>query len=264
MIVRNKRGKNMRRFFRRIPKIMAFTIVMILSAAGCGSKSDNLQVSEAGLSDKDTEAQDLNSGVFAWLENGSIKIAENDRQDFLNVIGIEHGESGVFLDMIDKENGSLLYCGGPAAGQMTKTLYSTGDRWNTYDQMDISSAIDGYPTSLCVLSEEHFYIGTQLRSNGYLFETTDGGEHWESVTVDDDIQNCRYGYVSISDGSDGTVYVLLECEGTYVLYSADARQQGWNKIGSFVFEPPISAFYVYNDAAYIVGANEKVYQVKTD
>lgn len=264
MISQKIPGEYVRRYFSYIPNTMAFLIMIIFLAAGCGPMPDSLQASEVILSDTDVEAQKVNFDVFAWLDGGSIRVAEKDRQNTLNVIGIEHGESGVFLDMLDEENGFLLYCGGPAAGQMTKILYSTSDRWNTYDQLDISSAIDGYPTSLCVLSEEHFYIGTQMRSKGYLFETTDSGERWENVQVDNDIKNCRYGYVPLFDVPDGKAYVLLECEGTYYLYSADARQRKWNKIGSFEFETPISAFFVLNNALYISDTNENTHQIMFD
>lgn len=259
-MARNKPVEDVKRFFWRILKMTALMMVIICFAAGCGSASGRLRVSEADLSAADMEEQNFNYGVSARFAGENIEVVENDRQDILNTIEFEYGEGGLFLDMLDEENGSLLYCGGPATGQMTKFLYSTSDRWRTYDRIDISAAIDGYPTSLCVLSTEHFYIGTQMRSNGYLFETTDGGENWESVPVDNGI-HCRYGYVPVFDGLDGAPVVLLECEGTYYLYEADARRNGWNKIGSFEFEPSVSAFFAYHDAFYIAGSNEKLYLV---
>ncbi|MCH5262431.1 MAG: hypothetical protein J1F42_05910 [Lachnospiraceae bacterium] len=139
--------------------------------------------------------------------------------------------------MTDENNGYLLYCSTPAAGIMMKYLYVTEDRWTTYDVKDISSLIDGYPTSLSALSPEHVYIGTQMRSNGYLFETTDGGEHWSSVSVDEGYY--RYGYVPLLDENNGVMYVFLEYETddgshyNYNLYQSDINATAWEKIGSY-------------------------------
>ena len=144
-----------------------------------------------------------------------------------------YGSGNLFLSMIDENNGVLLYCSSPAGGQMMKQMYITKDRWQTWSQMDISSQIDGYPTSLSAQSEEHLYIGVQMRSDGYLFETIDGGKNWHPVIIDEAIEKCRYGYAPILNNEEGNFYILLECDGFYSLYRSDTDLSAWKHLGTF-------------------------------
>ena len=126
----------------------------------------------------------------------------------------------VFINMINENSGYLLYCGLPAAGLMNKTLYATNDRWTTYSEIDINSQIDGYPNSLSALSEDKIYIGTQMRSNGYLFASKDRGESFEAVWAEDETY-FRYGYAPLFDKESKRAYLILEAENEYFVYRAE-------------------------------------------
>ena len=169
--------------------------------------------------------------------------------------------------MTDKDNGYLLYCSTPGMGQMMKSLYVTDNRWATYDEKDISSLIDGYPTSLSALSTEHLYVGTQMRSDGYLFETTDGGEHWDSVPLNEDYY--RYGYTTISDEDSNVMYVLLEYVlssrgGNYDLYQFDAKLYEWEMIGSFVLDESVEVqrFFMSEGTLCLIDAHGNLYKIE--
>ncbi len=260
----------------KICKMALFITAATLSVSGCTSAHTDAQQLELVSVDMDSSEHDYNFGISASFENSDsfetedIVVSENANKDILNTIPVEHGESDVFLDMLDEDNGYLLYCGGPAAGLMEKYIYFTNDRWETYDKIDISSKIDGYPTSFAALSSERLYIGTQLRGDGYLFETTDNGANWESVSVDNDIEHCRYGYVPALDASADALYALLDLErdgkeGAYCLYKLDDRQDKWDKAGTYDAgsDLPIKSFYMYDGGLYI-DLNDGLYKINME
>ena len=222
---------------------LACLICFVLFIDGCSnnaiffvaSHSDDKVITTSG----NPTQSDIPFHLSAFFQDGNIVITESDDDTIINEILVPFDEYQVFLSMTDENNGYLLYCSSPAMGQMMKSLYVTEDRWATYDEKDISSLIDGYPTSLRALSSEHIYIGTQMRSNGYLFETTDGGKHWNSVSVDEGYY--QYGYIPQLDKDSNNIYVLLGYElsgkaGNFSLYRSDTSQVGWEKVCSFTLE----------------------------
>ena len=242
----------------KIRKMALFTTAVALCVSGCTSAHTDAQQLELVSVDMDSSEHDYNFGISASFENSDsfetedIVVSENANKDILNTIPVEHGESDVFLDMLDEDNGYLLYCGGPAAGLMEKYIYSTND------------------TSFAALSPECLYIGTQLRGDGYLFETTDSGENWESVSVDNDIEHCRYGYVPALDASADALYALLDLErdgkeGAYCLYKLDDRQDKWDKTGTYDAgsDLPINSFYIYDGGLYI-DLNDGLYKINME
>lgn len=170
-----------------------------------------------------------------------IILLEASDQTVLNEIPVTKDQGMVFINMIDENSGYLLFCGSPAAGLMSKTLYATKDRWKTYSEIDISSKIDGYPNSLSAVSEDKIYIGTQMRSSGYLFATKDQGENFEAVWAEED-RYFRYGYAPLFDKESGRTYLILEGENEYFVYYAEypAADDGtswnltWEKMGKFI------------------------------
>ena len=214
------------------------------------------------LLDASTDVAADNFDVSAVFKDSSIIISEDVDGIVINMIPIEYDEYKFCLDMIDAENGWLLYCSSPAGGQMMKYLYTTSDRWNTYREINISNKMYGYPTSLSVLSSEHFYIGAQMLIDGYLFETTDGGEQWTSVYVDESIEKVRDGYVPIFDEDDGIIYTVLECDGIYLLYKSNNNQTAWEQIGMFTLESSIDMFYIDKGSFYIIDYYGRKYQIE--
>lgn len=144
---------------------------------------------------------------------------------------------------------------------MMKQMYITKDRWQTWSQMDISSQIDGYPTSLSALSDKHLYIGVQMRSDGYLFETIDGGKSWNPVIIDETIEKCRYGYAPIFNSEEGNFYILLECDGFYALYQSDVNLSAWKHLGAFSTEMDIETYFIWNSKVIIADIQGQHYQL---
>ena len=218
---------------------LAYLIGTIFLIGGCANRSaDTNHVTNLEVIGADAEtviSAESVVGLTASFQDDNIVITESDNDSALCKIPIHFDENTLCITMVDENNGYLLYCSTPACGIMMKYLYVTKDRWTTYDVKDIGSLIDGYPTSLSALSSEHIYIGTQMRSNGYLFETTDGGITWESVSVDEGYY--RYGYVPLLDENNGVMYVFLEYESDdriyYNLYQSDINATAWEKIGSY-------------------------------
>ena len=242
---------------------------------GCTNKpSDTNNVKNLEVVEADAETvitAESVVGLSASFQDDNIVITESDNNSVLCEIPIPFDKNILCLSMTDENNGYLLYCSTGAMGLMNKYLYVTRDRWATYDVKDISSLIDGYPTSLSALSSEHIYIGTQMRSNGYLFETTDGGITWESVSVDEGYY--RYGYVPLLDENNGIMYVFLEYEAddgshyNYTLYQSDINATAWEKIGSYSLDEGGSSlqecqFFMSDGTLYFYDSHGNQYQIK--
>ena len=240
---------------------------------GCTNKpSDTNNVKNLEVVEADAETvitAESVVGLSASFQDDNIVITESDNNSVLCEIPIPFDKNILCLSMTDENNGYLLYCSTGAMGLMEKYLYVTEDRWATYDVKDISSLIDGYPTSLSALSSEHIYIGTQMRSNGYLFETIDGGITWESVSVDDGYY--RDGYVPLLDENNGIMYVFLEYEADdriyYNLYQSDINATAWEKIGSYSLDAggyslQECRFFMSGGTLYFYDSHGNQYQIK--
>ena len=250
---------------------LAYLIGVTFLISGCAGKTadldgeKNLEVIAA-----DAETVKTAESVFdlsASFQDDNIVITESGGGTALCEIPIPFDKNTLVISMTDENNGYLLYCSTGAMGLMNKYLYVTKDRWATYDVKDISSLIDGYPTSLSALSPEHIYIGTQMRSNGYLFETTDGGEHWNPISVDEGYY--RYGYVPLLDENNGVMYVFLEYEADgrshYNLYQSDINATTWEKIGGYSLdagETSIYRFFMSDGTLYFYDSHGNQYQIK--
>lgn len=247
-------------------------ICMTFLFGGCGNRAVFIAVGHgddqlAVVSDSEMLTAD-SYGLTASFQEENIVITESDSDTIVAEILIPFDKNQVILSMIDENTGSLLYCSTGAMGLMNKHLYITEDRWATFDEIDISSLIDGYPTSLSALSLEHIYIGTDMRSDGYLFETIDGGITWDSVSVDEGYY--RYGYVPLLDENNGVMYVFLEYEkdnrSYYNLYQSDINATLWEKIGSYSLEgvSPLQEgqFFMSDGTLYFYDAQGNRYQIK--
>lgn len=255
----------MKRFY------LACLIGITCILGGCGGKINHINASGVLEPTRvDAEAAKEAYAIFALsasFQEDNIVIAESDSGDVINEIPIPFDKNSVFLSMTDEDYGYLLYCSTPACGQMMKYLYVTEDRWATYDEIDISSLIDGYPTSLSALSSEHVYVGAQMHNNGYLFETTDRGENWNSVSVDEGYY--RDGYVPLIDENNGVMYALLEYvsdDGShYNLYQSDVNAAAWEKIGSFSLDVDGSVFqnsFMSGGSLYLYDSQGNPYRIE--
>ena len=202
-----------------------------------------------------------NFSVSIDSKEGQILLFDTVSEKELASFEESYGSGNLFLSMIDENNGVFLYCSSPAGGQMMKQMYITKDRWQTWSQMDISSQIDGYPTSLSAQSDKHLYIGVQMRSDGYLFETIDGGKNWNPVIIDEAIEKCRYGYAPILNNEEGNFYILLECDGFYSLYQSDVDLSEWKHLGTFSTEMEIESYFIWNSKVIIADIQGQQYQL---
>ena len=202
-----------------------------------------------------------NFSVSIDSKEGQILLFDTVSEKELASFEEAYGSGNLFLSMIDENNGVFLYCSSPAGGQMMKQMYITKDRWQTWSQMDISSQIDGYPTSLSAQSDKHLYIGVQMRSDGYLFETIDGGKNWNPVIIDEAIEKCRYGYAPILNNEEGNFYILLECDGFYSLYQSDVDLSAWKHLGTFSTEMEIESYFIWNSKVIIADIQGQHYQL---
>lgn len=202
-----------------------------------------------------------NFSISVDSKEGKILLFDTASEKELASFEESYGNGNLFLSMTDENNGVFLYCSSPAGGQMIKQMYVTKDRWQTYSQMNISSQIDGYPISLSAQSDSHLYVGVQMRSDGYLFETIDGGKNWNPIIIDEAIEKCRYGYAPIFNNEEGIFYVLLECDGFYSLYQSEAVPSAWKHLGTFSSEMEIEAYLIWEGKVIITDIQGQHYQL---
>ncbi len=252
----------------RLEFCLTLFLCILLLLSGCGSAADERSSVTLTAEAADNVQPENPHGLMAFFQDGNITVSDTNSDNMLIQIPLSEDEYALFLSMTDDKQGCLLYCSSPAAGIMMKHLYITKDRWATYEEKDLSSLIDGYPTSLSALSMDQIYIGTQMRSNGYLFGTTDGGNSWTPVTVDD--KYYQYGYILPVIADDPALYALLEYTdpaadaGAYVLCRRADASTAWEKIGSFMPEDfgELQTYYILDGALYIADSQGIQYQVK--
>ncbi len=240
-----------------------FAVIMLCLLFGCGA-DDGITLESVACDAWQTRTEN-NYFVCADFQNENICLSDAVADRELASIAASYGIGSLYLGMTDENNGCLLYCSSPACGLMMKQLYVTKDRWQTYDVTDISSQIDGYPTSLSMQSDKHLYIGAQMRSDGYLFETTDGGTSWSPVIIDDEIEKCQYGYAPILDDKNDIYYLLLECYGFYSLYQSDAMLSDWELLGTLSLDGEsnlLKSYFILEDAVIIEDTQGQTFRIR--
>lgn len=251
-------------------------ILSVSMLVSCGYKAKEtemlLNVKEVEEEQWEAAKQETDFAVSVDYEEGEERIILSEPSDksVLNEIPVMKDQGMVFINMINENSGYLLYCGLPAAGLMNKTLYATNDRWTTYSEIDINSQIDGYPNSLSAVSEDKIYIGTQMRSNGYLFASKDQGESFEAVWAEDETY-FRYGYAPLFDKESKRAYLILEAENEYFVYRAeypaadgkDSWNLAWKCVGKFRLEDygTIEEYFLYEGQIYLVNLQGKRCQI---
>ncbi len=262
---------------KKVSFYMLFTGIFIFMT-GCTDVSVSQILDVKEIENTAVPKQEEEAAVEAVFDEDKIILSEPSDKSVLNEIQITDDQYQVFVTMIDEKNGYMLYCGTPGMGQMKKIFYTTDDRWKTYSESDISSAIDGYPTSLSAVSGEQIYIGTQMRSNGYLFASKDGGESWESVMVDEDMY-FRTGYAPVYDQENGILYAFFDTgdNGCFLYQAENDRTENdrtdtetmenvvWENIGNFSLlslqEDLAEEYFIYEGSVCIKDSQGKCYQI---
>ena len=107
----------------------------------------------------------------------------------------------IFLSFADAQNGYLLCCSTPAAGQMTKLLFFTDNAGKTfYFIADLTVPIAGYPQGITAVSEEQLYIAVTYHGiDCYLYQSSDYARTWESVEIFPRTEDTKYvdGYAPL-------------------------------------------------------------------
>lgn len=92
-----------------------------------------------------------------------------------------------YISMIDDENGFILCCSSPAGGMMSKYLFKTSDGWKSYQMIaELTEEIQNYPTDMAFSDGNTGIITVNHHSfSVYIYLTTDGGDSWSEIIVDD-------------------------------------------------------------------------------
>lgn len=173
------------------------------------------------------------------------------------------GANKAFISFVDEQNGYLLYCSDPGSGQMKKILFGTKDGGEHFEVIsDLSNEISGYPTGISFSSLSQGYIATTYHGeNEYLFQSTDSGVTWESLSLNqyDKISDISYveGYPPVFFGKDNKEgklvlkYVGAE-NNSYIEYSTQDGGFTWTITGPLECDSIQSYSFVDEKEGYIV------------
>lgn len=180
------------------------------------------------------------------------------------------GANEAFISFIDEQNGYLLYCSDPGSGQMTKILFETKDGGDNFEAIsDLSNDISGYPTGISFSSLSQGYIATTYHGeNKYLFQSTDSGVTWESLSLEqyDKITDVSYveGYPPVFFGEENQKgKLVLKYVGTdknsYIEYSTQDGGSTFTITGPLECDSIQSYSSVDEKEGYIVDESGKVF-----
>lgn len=221
----------------------------------------------AGVSASEGEALMIRLSIIsepaAGDENGQILVSEHRTRVPLQ----EYYPNGnMYVSFADSQNGYLLVCSDPAAGQMAKHLYETTDGGDSFSFVaDLSEMIRGYPSGMAFCSQDTGYIGVSPRhETDYLYGTQDGGRTWESVSVpvhaDANYADAPMPAVFYEDGEARMAIVLRNVVGQserYVLYEnpTPAEFETWQMIQIVPFDGVSSYCLTDQDTGYFIDKN---------
>ncbi len=187
---------------------------------------------------------------------------------------IEHGDYGkaysVYVDLVDKKDGYLLYCSKAEAGKFNKTLYVTNDGGASFKSVcSLTSSISGEPTGISFVTADKGYIATKgSKSENYLYQTYDAGMIWRTQGLLDDAEIYDHTdiYTPFFCGAEKKVgKIILKQAGKYsaqfVLMSTRNSGRVWIKEKILDFEDIKSFSFIDSSQGFIVDQDGKVHKI---
>lgn len=180
--------------------------------------------------------------------------------------GMLEGGGSAYISFSDAENGYLLYCSSPAAGLMTKVLFSTTDAGESFSCMGELSEISGYPQGLTVSGEKSYIAVSPRSKEQYLYVRKDDADQWTSEEIIPLPEKARYmdGLAPVfcmEHGQDGMM--VLKAVGDDVHYLLLVTKDGgenWQQKEEIPLNPVKAYSYVNDSRIYLVDGTGALYQ----
>lgn len=174
-----------------------------------------------------------------------------------------------YLSFVDESTGYLLYCSTPAAGQMVKLLFMTGDGGESFRFVqDLTEIIEGYPQGLTFMHMRFGYIAvTHHGQEAYLYETVDYGETWYRYEAYDKPSKVSYidGFAPVFYGENRLNGIMLAKEvsdkASYRLLTTNDGGANWKSEGDVEIESVRNYGALDEESFYIVDMQGNVRNV---
>lgn len=177
----------------------------------------------------------------------------------------------LFLGFSDVQHGYLLCCSTPAAGLMTKLLFSTDDGGESFSfTADLTDTIAGYPHGITAVSEDNLYIAvTYHGTDSYLYQSSDRAETWASVDIFPRTVDVNYvdGYAPVFDRThtddtekeNGIILLKIVGEQTaFQLFTTHDGGEHWTPDSEISCENLLSYTIAGDGQLYIIDASGQV------
>lgn len=169
----------------------------------------------------------------------------------------------IFLSFSDEQHGYLLCCSTPAAGLMTKLLFSTDDGGVSFSfTADLTDMIAGYPQGITAVSEDNLYIAVTYHGiDSYLYQSSDRAKTWTSVDIFPRTADVNYvdGYAPVFDANNENGAILLKIVGeqtTFQLFTTHDGGGHWAPGSEIRCNHPLSYSISGNGKIYIIAASD--------
>lgn len=165
----------------------------------------------------------------------------------------------IFLSFSDEQHGYLLCCSTPAAGLMTKLLFSTDDGGVSFSfTADLTDMIAGYPQGITAVSEDNLYIAVTYHGiDSYLYQSSDRAKTWTSVDIFPRTADVNYvdGYAPVFDANNENGAILLKIVGeqtTFQLFTTHDGGGHWAPGSEIRCNRPLSYSIADDGELYII------------
>lgn len=169
----------------------------------------------------------------------------------------------LFLGFSDEQHGYLLCCSTPAAGLMTKLLFSTDDGGASFSfTADLSDTIAGYPQGITAVNEVQLYIAvTYHGTDSYLYRLSDNAKTWASVDIFPRTADVNYvdGYAPVfdrthtDDNENGIILLKIVGEQTsFQLFTTHDGGGHWAPDSEIPCDNPLSYSSAGDGTVYII------------
>lgn len=182
---------------------------------------------------------------------------------------MEEGGSA-YISFSDTENGYLLYCSSPAAGQMKKVLFYSTDAGESFSCMGELSEISGYPQGMTV-SKEKSYIAVSPRSEEqYLYVRKADTDQWTGEEIILLPEKARYmeglaPVFHIEHKQEGMmVSKAVGDEILYLLFVTKDGGENWQQKEEIPLNSVKAYSYVNDSRIYLIDDTGALYQYFSD